>query len=49
VVYIFWCQKDKAKIKIATAMCTRISYTVVGEKGKESNYEKLHILNIKKL
>jgi hypothetical protein len=34
-----------AKIKIATAMCARVSYTVVGEEGKEPNYEndiKLH-------
>jgi thymidylate synthase ThyX len=33
------------KIKIATAMCARVSYTVVGEEGKEPNYEndiKLH-------
>lgn len=33
------------KIKIATARCARISYTVVGEEGKEPNYEndiKLH-------
>lgn len=32
-------------IKIATAMCARVSYTVVGEEGKENNYEndlKLH-------
>lgn len=34
-----------AKIKIATARCARVSYTVVGEEGKEANYEndiKLH-------
>jgi hypothetical protein len=34
-----------AKIKVATACCARISYTVVGEKNKEPNYEndiKLH-------
>ena len=33
------------KIKIATARCARVSYTVVGEEGKEPNYEndiKLH-------
>lgn len=32
-------------IKVATAMCARVSYTVVGEEGKEPNYEndiKLH-------
>jgi thymidylate synthase ThyX len=32
-------------IKIATARCARVSYTVVGEEGKEANYEndiKLH-------
>jgi thymidylate synthase ThyX len=32
-------------IKIATAMCARVSYTVVGEESKEPNYEndiKLH-------
>lgn len=32
-------------IKIATARCARVSYTVVGEEGKEPNYEndiKLH-------
>lgn len=40
---------DKAlpltKIKIATARCARVSYTVVGEEGKPDNYEndiKLH-------
>jgi len=34
-----------AKIKIATARCARVSYTVVGEEGKEANYDndiKLH-------
>lgn len=33
------------KIKIATARCARVSYTVVGEEGKPANYEndiKLH-------
>jgi thymidylate synthase ThyX len=33
------------KIQIATARCARVSYTVVGEEGKEPNYEndiKLH-------
>jgi hypothetical protein len=32
-------------IKVATAMCARVSYTVVGEEGKEANYAnniKLH-------
>lgn len=32
-------------VKISTAMCARVSYTVVGEEGKEPNYEndtKLH-------
>lgn len=29
----------KAKIKIATARCARVSYTVVGEEGKEPNYK----------
>lgn len=36
---------EKEKIKIATARCARVSYTVVGEEGKEANYEndiKLH-------
>jgi thymidylate synthase ThyX len=36
---------DELKIKIATARCARVSYTVVGEEGKEPNYEndiKLH-------
>lgn len=36
---------DDLKIKIATARCARVSYTVVGEEGKEPNYEadiKLH-------
>jgi hypothetical protein len=36
---------EKTKIKIATARCARVSYTVVGEEGKEANYEndiKLH-------
>jgi thymidylate synthase ThyX len=38
-------QVDKALTKITTAMCARVSYTVVGEEGKEPNYEndiKLH-------
>jgi thymidylate synthase ThyX len=37
----FW----NMKIQIAIAMCARVSYTVVGEEGKEPNYEndiKLH-------
>ena len=36
---------DKVSIKIATARCARVSYTVVGEEDKEPNYEndiKLH-------
>lgn len=36
---------DDLKIKIATARCARVSYTVVGEEGKTDNYEndiKLH-------
>lgn len=36
---------DKAAIKIATARCARVSYTVVGEENKSHNYEndiKLH-------
>lgn len=36
---------DILKVKIATAMCARVSYTVVGEEDKEPNYEndiKLH-------
>lgn len=36
---------QKYEIKIATARCARVSYTVVGEEGKESNYGndiKLH-------
>lgn len=40
----FWNISD-AKIKIATARCARVSYTVVGEEGKAANYEndiKLH-------
>lgn len=38
---LFW----EMKVKIATAMCARVSYTVVGEEGKKPNYEndiKLH-------
>ncbi len=37
--------KEDLKIRIATARCARVSYTVVGEEGKEPNYEndiKLH-------
>jgi thymidylate synthase ThyX len=37
--------RDEVAIKIATARCARVSYTVVGEEGKEANYEndiKLH-------
>lgn len=30
---------DEAKIKIATARCARVSYTVVGEEGKKDNYK----------
>lgn len=36
---------QETKIKIATARCARVSYTVVGEEGKPDNYEadiKLH-------
>jgi thymidylate synthase ThyX len=36
---------DAIRIKIATALCARVSYTVVGEESKEPNYEndiKLH-------
>jgi hypothetical protein len=36
---------EEASLKIATARCARISYTVVGDEGKEANYEndiKLH-------
>lgn len=36
---------DEELIKIATARCARVSYTVVGEEGKVANYEndaKLH-------
>jgi hypothetical protein len=38
-----WLQR--AKVKVATARCARVSYTVVGEEGKPDNYEsdiKLH-------
>lgn len=31
---------DNYKIKIATARCARVSYTVVGEEDKESDYKK---------
>lgn len=37
--------KIDLKVKIATARCARVSYTVVGEEGKPANYEndiKLH-------
>lgn len=40
-----WKAIDKFKIKIATARCARVSYTVVGEEDKPANYEadiKLH-------
>lgn len=30
---------ENAMVKISTAMCARVSYTVVGEEGKEPNYE----------
>ena len=36
---------EKIRVKIATARCARVSYTVVGEEGKPANYEndiKLH-------
>lgn len=36
---------NNLKIKIATARCARVSYTVVGEEGREPNYDndiKLH-------
>lgn len=36
---------NEFKIKVATARCARVSYTVVGEEGKPDNYEsdiKLH-------
>ncbi len=36
---------ENFEVKIATARCARVSYTVVGEEGKEANYEndiKLH-------
>jgi len=36
---------ESYKVKIATARCARVSYTVVGEEGKEPNHEndiKLH-------
>lgn len=37
--------REKLKVKIATAHCARISYTIVGEEGKPINYNndiKLH-------
>lgn len=42
-----WYQEhmEKLKVKVATARCARVSYTVVGEEGKPDNYEndiKLH-------
>lgn len=37
--------KDDFKIKIATARCARVSYTVVGEEGKKDNYENDIILH----
>ena len=39
------CESMEEVIKVATARCARVSYTVVGEEGKEPNYEndiKLH-------
>jgi len=30
---------DELKVRIATARCARVSYTVVGEEGKPDNYE----------
>lgn len=41
----FFSLSNSFKVKVATARCARVSYTVVGEKGKEPNYEndiKLH-------
>lgn len=38
-------RKSETKVRISTAMCARVSYTVVGEESKEPNYEndiKLH-------
>lgn len=32
---------ELAKVKVATARCAGVSYTVVGEDGKEETYEKL--------
>ncbi len=40
-----WQVRDEFVIKIATARCARVSYTVVGEEDKPANYEndiKLH-------
>lgn len=40
-----WEKENELAIKIATARCARVSYTVVGEEGKADNYEndiKLH-------
>jgi hypothetical protein len=33
-----WEDVEDLAIKVATAMCARVSYTVVGEEGKEPNY-----------
>lgn len=41
----FFSLSNSFKVKVATARCARVSYTVVGEEGKEANYEndiKLH-------
>lgn len=41
----YYSASESFKLKIATAMCARVSYTVVGEEGKEPNWEndcKLH-------
>lgn len=41
----FYSLSTDFKLKVATAMCARVSYTVVGEEGKEPNWEndvKLH-------
>lgn len=40
-----WGKNVSEFVKVSTAMCARVSYTVVGEEGKEPNYEndiKLH-------
>lgn len=36
----YYKELELLKIKIATARCARVSYTVVGEEGKEPNFEK---------